>query len=376
MINTEAFVSHLQNLGAGLYTGVPDSLLSTLSAYLLNKPEIPHIIAANEGNAVGYAIGDYMATGKPTVVYMQNSGLGNTVNPITSLADPLIYGIPMMLVIGWRGKPGEKDEPQHLKQGAVTLTQLDTLSVPYLVVERDAAEDEVLAKISALWQKMLDRQGPVALVIESKTFAGKYPLPKSAIDSDLTREDAIDTVISTLPEDAFYVATTGKTGRELFELREAKHQPQRDFLTVGGMGHASSIAMAIAKHRTKHLTVCLDGDGASLMHLGAMALIANQAPAKMIHVVLNNSAHDSVGGQPTIAASVDFKLLSEALHYTGYFQADTKDALTEALKQAQKMTGPVLIEVRVRVGARADLGRPTRTPLQNKLAVMEFLKDD
>ncbi|MGN0917672.1 MAG: thiamine pyrophosphate-binding protein, partial [Oxalobacter sp.] len=250
-MDAKNLVDRLVANGAGLFTGVPDSLLSKFSACVMLQPGLRHLVAANEGNAIGLAIGDYLSTGKPSVVYMQNSGLGNTVNPITSLADPLVYGIPMFLVIGWRGEPDVKDEPQHIKQGAVTLGQLDVLDIPYAILSNG---DPSLDTVDSLWQTMLSRKGPVALVVRKDALAGDYPVLKKDNGSHLSREKAIELITGNFTENAVYVATTGKAGRELYEIRERQGEKQRDVLTVCGMVHASSIALGIALNQPDRWT--------------------------------------------------------------------------------------------------------------------------
>ena len=371
MADAKELIQALINNGAGLFTGVPDSLLSKLSACVLQDKQIPHIIAANEGNAIGLAIGDYLATKRPGVVYMQNSGLGNVVNPISSLADPAVYGIPMMLVIGWRGEPGVKDEPQHVKQGEITLGQLNILNIPFAIVSK---ETDIVITVNNLWKTMIHRQGPVALVVRKGAIGGDYPVEKKITESTLKREKALEVLINNLPTDAFFVATTGKTGRELFELREAVNAEQRDFLTVGGMGHASCIALGVALNQKERWTVCLDGDGAALMHLGSITTVANSQPSRFMHVLLNNYAHESVGGQPTIADGIDFQKISQAVGYTGYRLAQTEEEIIDIVDDLQKMQGCWFVEIRLAQGSRPDLGRPKRTPQENKEAVMVFLE--
>lgn len=370
MPDAKSLVDCLLNCGAGLFTGVPDSLLSKFSACIMQQDTVDHIIAANEGNAIGLAIGDYLATTKPAVVYMQNSGLGNTVNPLTSLADPAVYGIPMMLIIGWRGEPGVHDEPQHVMQGAITLGQLNVLNIPYLIVNADTD----LQKVKSLWQIMEKRQGPVALVVRKGAIFGEWKVPEKAMNSTFMREEAIRTLVDHMPRDTFFVATTGKTGRELYEIREARNGSHRDFLTVGGMGHASCIALSVARHQINRWTVCLDGDGAALMHLGAASTICTNKASRFLHVLLNNSAHESVGGQPTVADKVDFSSFANSMGYDGYTCVKDESKLQEAIKDICQNPGTWLLEIRLALGARFDLGRPKISPAQNKFDVIEFLE--
>nr|WP_216819594.1 phosphonopyruvate decarboxylase [Paenalcaligenes hominis] len=288
------FVKNLAKQGMDFYVGVPDSLLKSFCAYLQDHVAPKnHIITANEGNAIGMAVGHYLATFAPAVVYMQNSGLGNTINPLASLADKEVYQIPMLLVIGWRGEPGIKDEPQHIKQGRITPEQLSLLEIPYLIVDEESEEDQV-----ARWavEQLITTQAPVALLIRSGSFTDYKSQARHALEGlTLLREQALSTLLD-LTAGAAIVATTGKTSRELFELRAKRLEAQRDFLTVGGMGHTASIALGIALAKPNQQVVCIDGDGSLLMHLGAMPIIGSLSPCNFIHVLLNNAAHDSVGG--------------------------------------------------------------------------------
>lgn len=357
--------------GCRFFTGVPDSLLTKFSACVMQRSDVTHLIAANEGNAVGLAIGEYLATGAPAVVYMQNSGLGNAVNPIASLADPDVYGIPIFLVIGWRGEPGIHDEPQHVKQGEITPGLLNVLGIPFAILSKEANGEKAIAQ---LWSRMKERKGPVALLVRKGAIEGEYKVEKKPIDSEISREEAINALLQSLPKEAFLVATTGKTGRELYELREKRNEVQRDFLTVGGMGHASSITLGVALQHPERWCVCLDGDGAALMHLGAMATIASTQPKRYLHIVLNNAAHESVGGQPTVADQIGFKKLSESLGYTGYRFAKSEDEIRKAVNDiTAEDRGCWLLEILVKQGSRSDLGRPKKSPKENKDAVMNFL---
>lgn len=370
MIDSQQFVYHLQKQGLDFYVGVPDSLLKDFCAYVDdNSQDKRHIITANEGNAVAMAAGYHMATGKSAVVYLQNSGLGNTINPITSIADKEVYQIPMLLIIGWRGEPGIKDEPQHVKQGRITPAQLDLLEIPYKVVDSGSSPEDL-----ACWVKEnLDiTSAPVALLIKKDVFATYKSRSKPRIISSLQREQALNVLLD-LAKDAAIVSTTGKTSREVFELRRVKQQLQRDFLTVGGMGHTASIALGVALGKPQTRVVCLDGDGSLLMHLGALPIIGAAKPTNLIHVLLNNGSHESVGGQPTVADRVDFQSLALACGYSAYSVASTVSELTTAWNHLANQSGPSFLEVRILSGSREDLGRPTSSPEQNKQAFMQWL---
>lgn len=354
--------------GIDMFTGVPDSLLKNICAYITDiAPREKHIIAANEGNAVGIAAGHYLATGKPALVYMQNSGLGNTVNPLLSLADEKVYSIPMVLLIGWRGEPGVHDEPQHVKQGEVTLGLLDTMQIPYIILEN-------ANQIGPLVRLAMDRKSPVAMVIRKGTF-GNYKLKNvSANNNPLSREEALKLVVNHLRLDDVVVSTTGKLSRELFEYREAQEQGHgHDFLTVGSMGHSSSIALGIALEKPERRVFCFDGDGAFIMHTGSLGIVASMKPRNFYHILFNNSAHESVGGQPTIGYQLDAVGIAKASGYKQAIQAVTKQEIEDALQQIEMMEGPVLLELRVKIDSRDDLGRPTTTPIENKQAFMKEL---
>lgn len=368
MIDPKEFFEAMSVRGVGFYVGVPDSLLANFCAYVDDQGgRDQHLITANEGNAVALAMGYHMATGKVAMAYMQNSGLGNTVNPLTSLADPEVYKVPMLLVIGWRGEPGVKDEPQHVKQGRVTLGQLDVLEIPHWVLD---ANSDVSSTLDAAFASMQERNAPVAVVVRKDTFAAYKPLNISADVSTLAREVALEELLRLCLEDDLIVSTTGKTSREVFELRVKHGQKQRDFLTVGGMGHTASIALGVAIGQPHRRVVCLDGDGSLLMHMGSMPVIASYRPQHFMHVLLNNGTHESVGGQATSAGLVNFAQLAEATGYAGYAVANDIPSLKQAWQSLAGKRGPVLLEVKIKNGSRADLGRPTTTAEQNKLAFM------
>ena len=378
MLRPAFFIEQLKENGIDFFAGVPDSLLKNICAYITDTlPREQNIIAANEGGAMGIASGYHLATGRIPVVYMQNSGEGNIINPLASLTDKEVYNIPVLLLIGWRGRPGVHDEPQHVKQGKVTTGLLNTMGINYTVLSK---EEEAAAKqIKTAVNYMLKTNECYALVIEKDTFDA-YTL-KSKAESMLTlaREEAIETVVETLPANAAVVSTTGMISRELFEIRERKGQGHgHDFLTVGSMGHASQIALGIALQQPSRPVYCFDGDGAAIMHMGNMAITANMQPKNYVHVVFNNGAHDSVGGQPTVGLLIDMPAIAKAMGYRQVYSVSSKDELERLLAssalQQPSFEGPVLIEIRVKKGNRKDLGRPTTTPIQNKEALMDFLK--
>ena len=380
MLNCAKFYELLTSKGTEFYCGVPDSLLKSFCAFLQdNVPSNKNFITANEGAAIGLAAGVYLATNKPALVYMQNSGEGNAVNPLTSLADPKVYGIPMLLMIGWRGEPGVKDEPQHVKQGEITLDLLKTLGIPYEVLPQEFVDAE--GAIHKAFEFMHSSKAPYALVIRKDTFEPYDALKINTTPSpySLTREESIQIILKLTAKinNPVFVSTTGMASRELYENRIKMGQKgESDFLTVGSMGHASSIALGIALHLSDRTVFCIDGDGAMLMHMGVLGTIAGSGVTNLKHIVINNGAHDSVGGQPTCGFKVDFGKIAEACGYKKTWLATTEEELIKAVKEFITTKELALLEVRVKKGARKDLGRPKSSPAENKMKFMRYLKYD
>ena len=375
MVRPDFFVNTLKEHDIDFYAGVPDSLLKNICAYITdNLPAQQNIIAANEGGAMGIAAGYHLATGKVPVVYMQNSGEGNIINPLASLTDKEVYNIPVLLVIGWRGRPGVHDEPQHVKQGKVTTGLLNTMGINYAILPKDEEGAAKQIKIAADFMKATNEC--FALVIEKDTFDA-YKLQNVEVnDLTLSREEAIRKVASSIEDNACIVSTTGMISRELFEARTAWNQGhERDFLTVGSMGHASQIALGIALQKSDRRVYCFDGDGASIMHMGNMAITASMKCKNYVHVVYNNGAHDSVGGQPTVGLKIDLCAVAKAVGYKAAYSVETMAELETKLSELKHEDGPLLLQICVKKGNRKDLGRPTTTPVQNKEALMDFLKD-
>ena len=373
MISPGHFFDLLKQHQLTFFTGVPDSLLKDFCAYVTDTaaPE-NHIIAANEGNAIALAAGYHLATEKAGVVYLQNSGLGNCVNPLTSLTDKEIYSIPLLLLIGWRAEPGKKDEPQHLKMGRITLPLLEVLEIPYSIVPND--ETEVSQVIHKAVTHLNTAKTPYALVVRDGTFASYQLQQKQETSFPLVREDALKAVVSVLDDHDIIISTTGKTSRELFELRETTgKRHQQDFLTVGSMGHCSAIALAVAMQKSQKV-YCFDGDGALIMHMGMLSTIGKLQPPNLYHIVFNNFAHDSVGGQPTAADSIDLLAIARANGYKDAFRAETTEEIKNCLMKMKKEIGPILLEIPCNKGARKDLGRPTQSTLENKKQFMQFLQ--
>lgn len=373
-MNIENFVN---TIGSNFFTGVPDSQLKSLCDYLIFKYGTDahhHIIAANEGNAVALAAGYHLSTRKYPVVYMQNSGEGNAVNPMASLMDEHVYGIPAIYVIGWRGEPGVHDEPQHVYQGMITCKLLELMNISYMVIDKNTTDDEMQEKMKD-FSVLLSQGKSVAFVIKKGALSNDNKVSYHN-DYVATRESVIDTIIKYTGEDPI-VSTTGKASRELFELREKYNQGhQHDFLTVGSMGHSSSIALGIAINKPEKRIWCIDGDGALLMHMGSMTCIGNYAPDNLIHIVINNEAHETVGGMPTNTKQLDLLKIAEACGYKKCYKADNLDALNTVLSEAIESKVLTFIEVKASIGARADLGRPTTTAKENKNNFINFLNKE
>ena len=372
MINPKEFFETLINFGIDFFAGVPDSLLKHFCAYLNeNCEKANHIICANEGNAIALATGSYLASGRIPLVYMQNSGLGNATNPILSLSDKEVYGIPIILLIGWRGEPGVKDEPQHIKQGRIQLALLDVMEIPYFILDENSTNIDIIIEKAVYLTKELNN--PVALVVKKNTFEEYKPLMMNSQNNlVMTREQALEIVLKEI-NNFHIISTTGKTSRELYELRIIRGEEPSDFLTVGSMGHSSSIAAGVALRYPSKKILCLDGDGAMLMHLGALAVIGKLKLKNFFHIVLNNCCHESVGGQPTAADILDFESLAEAVGYRSFFYADNSETLTNVLNDFKNSIGPIMLEIKIKKGSRADLGRPKTSPYQNKEAFIKSL---
>ena len=363
-------------LGCDFYTGVPDSQIKALCNYLMNTygiDEKRHMIAANEGNCTALAAGYHLATGKVPVIYMQNSGEGNIINPVASLLNDKVYSIPAIFVIGWRGEPGVHDEPQHIYQGEITCKLLDLMDIKNFPISKDTSMEE-LEKIMVEYDKLLKSGKQVAFVIKkgALTYDEKIEYKNG---NKMVREEIIDHIVNVTGEDPI-ISTTGKASRELFEIREKNNQPHKyDFLTVGSMGHTSSIALGVAINKPDEKIWCIDGDGSVLMHMGAMGVVGSTNPKNLVHIVINNEAHETVGGMPTVANTMDLVSIAKACGYSYAVSVDNFEDLDGELYKVKDLDGLSFIEIKSSIGAREDLGRPTTTAIENKENFMEFLKN-
>jgi phosphonopyruvate decarboxylase len=374
-LETVKFLSAMESLGVSFYTGVPDSLISAFIDLIIKRHGISskHIIAANEGAAVGLAAGHYLATSKPALVYMQNSGIGNTVNPIGSLLHENVYAIPVVFVIGWRGEPGVKDEPQHVFQGRATLSMLDCLEIPYAVISSETDENTLSEHIDG-FKKHLESGRSVAFVIRKDALAGGDK-PEYTSTAKLSRENALRMIFSSSDSSDIFVCSTGKLSREVFEIREQeKTGHSRDFLTVGSMGHSLMIAYGIALEKPEKKIFCLDGDGAALMHMGSLAVVGVNNPKNLVHIVINNGAHESVGCMPAVTSVINLCEVASALGYRHSFRVATEDECLSALSKIKNLDGAVFLEIMCNLESRSDLGRPTTSPIQNKNDFMASLR--
>jgi phosphonopyruvate decarboxylase len=374
VISPSKYLDSLIANNINFFVGVPDSLLKQFCACVTDKlSEENHTIAANEGGAIGLAIGYHLGSGKVPMVYLQNSGLGNIINPLISLASKEVYGIPMVIMIGWRGEPGVKDEPQHIHQGRVMMDTLKAMDIPAYILDSD--ENIAMEQTDRAIKEAYKNNTPVVIAVRKNTF-DQYSSSKDRVDLPLSREDAIIKCSEELDENSVVVCTTGMPSRELFEFRSSSHQGHhRDFLTVGGMGHASQIALGIASVKKDSKVFCFDGDGAALMHMGSFAIVGQSSAANLVHILFNNGVHDSVGGQPTVGFKVNFCEIAKSCGYSSSIKADKIHEIKDALDSFTGKPGPHFLEILVRPGNRDDIGRPTTSPAENKELIMKFLQN-
>lgn len=373
MIQLASFFNNLRNKNIIFFTGVPDSLLKPLCAYITdNYHKDSHIIAANEGGSIGIATGYHLATGNVPLVYMQNSGIGNATNPLLSLADKEVYSIPMIILVGLRGEPGIKDEPQHIKQGKVSKELFDAMEIPCEILSQET--DAAISQINKAIEFSSANSEPVVLLIRKNTFESYTLDNKSENQYKLSREESIEFILDKIGNGIPIISTTGMISRELFEIREKRNEDHaKDFLTVGSMGHASQIALGIALQNKDKKVFCFDGDGATIMHSGSMGIIGNSELKNYKHIIFNNGAHDSVGGQPTVGFDINICEVAKGFGYKNTYSTFTINEIEEIWESFINTDGPSLLEIRVKKGARTDLGRPTKTPIENKKALMDFL---
>ena len=374
MLSPKLFFEILHEQEIDFFAGVPDSTLNNFCAYVTEHiSKSNHIICANEGAAIGVAIGYHLATKRIALVYMQNSGLWNAINPLLALVDREVYSIPIFMLIGWRGEPGHKDEPEHIKQGRIMTAMLEVMGIPYEIITGN--KEVASSAIQKAIRYMRINNAPFALIVRQGTFSSYKRKCVGESPFSLTREDAIKLVIDSLSGDDIVVSTTGMISRELFEYREKTGQGHgRDFLAIGGMGHASQIALGISTKKSNRRVVCLDGDGAIIMHMGSLAINGIQKRDNFIHIVINNGVHGSTGGQPTVGLDIDFIKVAKAVGFKTVLRSETREEINQSMSVVRESRGASFLEIRVNTRYRNDLGRPTMTPSEIKNAFMEFLK--
>lgn len=371
MINSKKFLDRLKENEFDYFSGVPDSTFKELITEITLDSEVSHRIAANECEAISLASGYHLATEKIGITYMQNSGFGKIVNPLTSLLSKDVYSIPTVLFIGYRGEPGKKDEPQHKMMGKKNLKLLEILEIKYEFLP-DNLKDAIEC-VKKMRDMAVENKYATAIIIKKGLFKR---LEKNTLgdDSKLGREESIKIILENITEEYKIISTTGKTSRELFEQRIAKSKIPNDFLTVGSMGCSSSIACEIAMQKNKKKIICLDGDGAAIMQMGSFATIGSLAPKNFIQILFDNNSYDSTGGQKTNSDVVDFEGIAKACNYKYFKTISNKNSLITELKNIDNIVGPILLVIEVKKGARSNLGRPTKTPIENKTEFMNSLK--
>ena len=375
-IKPEELYKLLYKYGVEFYTGVPDSTIKDFCFFLdSNLPKSKHIIAANEGNSIGIATGYHLSTGKIPLVYMQNSGFGNAINPITSLADKSVFSIPMLIMLGWRGEPETNDAIQHQKDGQIQISLIESLGIPYTILSNNSnnLEDQIDNSV-----KLAEEQSsPFFLLVRRNSFEkSRHKLAYPKIESDMSREYAISEIIKSIENDAAIISTTGKISRELYESRlKQGDDNHKDFRVIGSMGHASSISLGMSISNEKRKVYCIDGDGSIIMHMGALSVIGKYGSSNFRHILLNNFSHDSVGGQASSSDVIDFSILSRSLSYKSYYKIAKKSDFNDIFTEFISSPGPSFLEIVVTQGSRSDLSRPNISPIDNKKSFMEFFGD-
>jgi phosphonopyruvate decarboxylase len=369
MISCTEFSQKLIELGYDTATGIPDSTFKGLISYFTHENVFRHIIASNECEAMAIAAGYFLSSKKPAIVYLQNSGFGKVVNPYTSLLSKDIYSLPVLMLIGWRGEPGKKDEPQHKMMGRIFFDLMKVLELPYTLLEEESWKDQLIR----CHESILDSEEAHALVIRRGIFEDYSEIPEEN-EYTLAREWVLEKIVESISPDALFVSTTGKTSRELFEIRERRKDIHgRDFYTVGSMGCTSAIAFGAGLAQDKKKIFILDGDGAVLMQLGTLTTIGHYKNRNLKHILIDNNSHESTGGQPTVSDTVDFKAIGKACGYEFVVTVDDDENLVDAIKGIENNNRLSLLIVKSKRGSRPGLGRPTTTPKENRNAFIKYL---
>ena len=355
MIKVESLVKILKRNKSTFFTGVPDSVLKELSYTLQNKDKKEHIIATNEGTAVSIGIGHYLSTKEVPCVYMQNSGLSNALNPLLSIAHEKVYAIPLILIIGWRGSPRIKDEPQHNVKGKITESILKLLNIKYTILRSINDLDKFEKQIKFSKKK----NSIVACLIEQGTLEKIDRIKKNSDFYKLNKELFLKTLLQSLDKNTKVISSTGYNSRELMHIRSKyKIIKTKDFYMVGGMGHTSSVALGYSLTSKKKI-ICIDGDGSFLMHLGAIKTAGTFANKNFKYILLNNNSHDSVGGQNTYANNINFEKLSKSLGFKKFYSIKNDKNLKKTIKTFLSDDTLSFLEVKVSNSKIKNLPRPT-----------------
>ena len=355
MINVNKLFKFLNKKGINFYSGVPDSILKSSKTYLEKRKKRQHIIAANEGSAIAACVGYFLSTGKLSCAYLQNSGLGNAINPIISIAHKKVYSIPILLMIGWRGSPGIKDEPQHLAKGEITPKLLKLLNIKFCILNNK----KDFIKLDKLINFSKKKKVVVACLIKKNVLkSDNKEKINHVFNSDIKRENFIEILLNSINKKTKLISTTGYVSRELYQLRKKYYLKKgQDFYMVGGMGHASMVALGVSLHTNKQV-ICLDGDGSAIMHMGSLTNIGNFANSNYKHILLNNFSHESVGGQKTFSENVNFASIATGAGYKKYFYINKRKNIKNILRKFLKTKGPSFLEVVIKTGSIKQLLRP------------------
>lgn len=375
MVNQQSLFEALDRLGVKFFTGVPDSLLNDFCLYMTNNiPDSRHVMAANEGNAIGIAAGSYMATGNIPLVYMQNSGIGNATNPLLSLTHNCVYGIPMILVIGWRGDPSINDHAQHKKQGELTPVLMKDMDIPYEILDND---DTVIEKFTWAVTKAKEISSPVALIAKKAILTQKEKKQQYPESILMNREEAISAVIDVFGEDAIYLGTTGRATREVHEqLKMHGIGEGHEWQNVGSMGHVSSVGLGLALACPDKKIVVFDGDAAAVMHMGALATNCRYKASNLIHIVLNNGVNESVGGQQSAGQLIDLTGVAKSCGYRNIGHAvENKEELQQVMRTLPGDDMPAFVDVHVRQGIRPDMPKLNIDHKAQKEALMKYIME-
>ena len=374
-IDANFLFDKLKNNNINFFTGVPDSLLKDFCAYVSDNCEKDkHVIASNEGNAIAIGAGYYFGTKEIPLVYLQNSGFGNTINPITSLLTESVYNIPMLILIGWRGQPGKKDEPQHFMMGKQMEELLESLKLKYSILPDYNEGVEINLKEAVDYMKSTSK--PYIFLVQNHSF-NKYKLNEQQnLEYIFSREQILHMIMKNITNNEILVSTTGMLSRELYEYRKQKNEPIKDILNVGSMGHCSSIGLGLSISNKNKNILTLDGDGSVLMHMGSMAINGCSGCKNFKHIIFNNGAHDSVGGQKTEGFNVNFENIAIGCNYNIIKCNDynSEEEIVRSIKELLINDGPILLELRCKKGARTDLGRPENFKIMKEEFFNEWLK--